>query len=73
MPKNEEASTTLTTLVKGTDLAAAVDVGNGDLGPNSTPGQGLHVSLMNALTLFCSLLYMYILSGTVQVNASTAL
>ena len=43
-----EASKTPTTPVKGTDLAAAVDGGNGDLGPNSTPSQGLHVSLIDA-------------------------
>ena len=42
-----EASKTPTTPVKGTDLAAAVDRGNGDLGHNSTSSQGLHVSLIN--------------------------
>ena len=40
-----EASKTSNTPVKGMDLAAAVDGGNGDLGHNSTLSQGLHLSL----------------------------
>ena len=39
-----EAGKTPTTPVQGADLAAAVDGGKGDLGLNSMPGQGLHVS-----------------------------
>ena len=39
-----EAGKTPTTPIQGADLAAAVDGGNGDLGPNSMPSQGLHVS-----------------------------
>ena len=38
------AGKTPTTPVQGADLAAAVDGGKGDLGPNSTASQWLHVS-----------------------------
>ena len=39
-----EAGKTPTTSVQGADLVAAVDGGNRDVDPNSTPSQGLHVS-----------------------------
>ena len=39
-----EAGKTTITPVQGADPAAAVDGGKGDLGPNSTASQGLHVS-----------------------------
>ena len=44
-----EAGKTPTTLVQGTDLAVAVDGGNGDLGRYSTPSHGLHVSLVKKI------------------------
>ena len=38
-----EAGKTTTTPSKGTDLAAIVDGGNGEVCRDSTPGQGVHV------------------------------
>ena len=46
IPKStlHEAGKTPTTPSKGTDLAAVVDGGNGEVRCDSTPGQGVHVS-----------------------------